>query len=101
VGGDRADLETLYHGDATRIRKLRDLHFPVGGLRFRPTLEDVIEFVIHEEMVIPREGWEDAVKEHRARWTELQVKAAARRHPEHAAAALRACGWTVEPPDER
>jgi hypothetical protein len=29
---------------------LRDLHFPVGGRRFRPTLEDVIELLVAEHL---------------------------------------------------
>jgi hypothetical protein len=31
-------------------RSLDRLHFPVGGRRFRPILEDVIEFLIVEQL---------------------------------------------------
>jgi hypothetical protein len=71
---------------------------PSGGKRFRPTLEDLIEFMILEEMVEPRDGWEAKVKEHRDRWELLQTKAAVRSHQEAAAEVLRSKGWTVVPP---
>jgi hypothetical protein len=34
-----------------RKRSLKHLHLPVGGRRFRPTLEDLIEFTIAERLV--------------------------------------------------
>lgn len=98
VHGDRDDLDRIYLGDARDSRKLRDLHLPVGGKRFRPTLEDLIEFVITEEMAIPDNGWPKVLAEHRRRWEDLQLKAAVRRQPEVAADALKKKGWTVSPP---
>ncbi len=100
VSGARDDLDRIYRGDGRDSRKLRDLHLPVGGRRFRPSLEDLIEFMITEEMVEPRPGWSDVVKQHRERWEEIQVKAAVRRHQEHAAVALRNEGWSVTPPSQ-
>ena len=99
VAGQRDDLDAVYLGDERKTRKLRDLHFPVGGKRFRPTLEDLVEFMVTEEMVEPRTGWEEVVKEHRARWETIQVRAAVRRNQEDAAVALREAGWDVTPPD--
>lgn len=99
VSGQRDDLDAIYLGDKRKIRKLRDLHFPVGGKRFRPTLEDLVEFMITEEMVDPRPGWEQVVKEHRARWEAIQLKAAVRRNQEDAADALREAGWKITAPD--
>lgn len=104
VYGERSDMDAIYIPDPSdpesrRSRTLRDLHLPVGGRRFRPTLEDLIEFMVTERMVIPHDGWEDVVNAHRARWNETQLKAAVRRSPEHAADALRARGWTVIPPE--
>ena len=98
VSGQRDDLDAIYLGDERKSRKLRDFHLPVGGRRFRPTLEDLIEFTITEEMVKPREGWRDVVDEHRTRWTQVQIKAATRRNQSDAAAALTEAGWTVAPP---
>ncbi len=98
VSGQRNDLDTIYLGDERKTRQLRDLHLPVGGKRFRPTLEDIVEFMVTEEMVVPKPGWEEVVQEHRARWEALQLKAAVRRNPQDAAAALRADGWMVSAP---
>jgi hypothetical protein len=69
-------------------RTLKDFHFPVGGRRYRPTLEDVIEFLILEELVDRRTGWERAIEEGRTRWEERQLRAAVRRKPEIARAEL-------------
>ena len=99
VAGQRDDLDAVYLGDERKTRKLRDLHFPVGGKRFRPTLEDLVEFMVTEEMVDPRPGWEQVVKDHRTRWEAIQVKAAVRRNQKDAAIALREAGWAVNPPD--
>lgn len=99
VSGERSDLDELYLGDRRKSRTLRDLHLPVGGKRFRPTLEDLIEFVVTEEMVVPRDGGEAAVAEHRSRWHSIQLKAAVRRNPNDAASALREAGWCVSGPD--
>ena len=98
VAGKRDDLDAIYLGDERKTRKLRDLHFPVGGKRFRPSLEDLVEFMVTEEMVDPRPGWEQEVKKHRARWEAIQLKAAVRRNQEDAAVALREAGWDVTPP---
>lgn len=76
-------------GRACPERPLRDLHFPVGGRRFRPTLEDVIEFLILEELVDHKDSWRAAVDEGRADWEAHQLGAAIRRNPEMARAALR------------
>ncbi len=99
VAGQRDDLDAVYLGDKRKTRKLRDLHFPVGGKRFRPTLEDLVEFMVTEEMVDPRPGWEHVVERHRARWNAIQVKAAVRRNQEDAAAALQEAGWCTTTPD--
>jgi hypothetical protein len=78
-------------------RPLRDLHFPVGGRRFRPTLEDVIEFLIVEELVDRHIGWEDAIEERRSDWEARQLGAAVRRNPEIAKAALRELNDGADP----
>lgn len=98
VSGMRDDLDAIYLGSDRDSRKLRDLHLPVGGRRFRPTLEDMIEFVITEEMAIPRKDWRTVLDEHRARWESIQLRAAVRRRPQDAAKALEAEGWSATPP---
>lgn len=73
-------------------RPLRDLHFPVGGRRFRPTLEDVVEFLIAEGIVDCRPGALEVVQQHREMWEDRQLRAAVRRHPEIAMRQLREDG---------
>jgi hypothetical protein len=58
--------------------KTQLLHVPVGGRRFRPSLEDVVEFAVNELAVEPKPGWQERVKEGRRRWFRLQVNAAIR-----------------------
>jgi len=46
-------------------RSLEKLHFPVGGRRYRPALEDIVEFLIAEGYVQHREGWREVIGFHR------------------------------------
>jgi hypothetical protein len=72
--------------------ELRRLHFPVGGRRFRPILEDAIEFLITEKLVEPRPGWRDVVEDGRREFMRHQLRAAIRRRPEEAKQALKDLG---------
>lgn len=81
------------------LRNLHGLHIPAGGRRFRPTMEDFIEFLLAEKFVTPtREEWRTVLSEKRQEWEERQAKAAARRHAPAVAESLRTLGWTVIPP---
>lgn len=88
VHGERGPVDHLAEAAAVE-RKLSDFHWPVGGKRFRPSLEDLVEFLIVEDLADKHEGWQDAIDEHRERWYEIQLKAAVRRSPEVARTALR------------
>ncbi|MXW43074.1 MAG: hypothetical protein F4138_05840 [Acidimicrobiia bacterium] len=101
VAGNRDDLDTIYLGDKRKTRKLLDLHFPVGGKRFLPNLEDLVEFMVTEKMVKPHPGWKQEVKTHRARWETIQLKAAVRRNQQDAAATLREAGWIINSPEQQ
>jgi hypothetical protein len=74
------------------------LHLPVGGRRFRPSLEDVIEFLIVERIASPRDGWEAALNASRDAFLERQLRAAVRRKPESAVAQLEEMGYRVSRP---
>lgn len=77
---------------------LSKLHLPVGprgGRRFRPSLEDVIEFLVVEDLAEARPGWQEALNATRRPFQELQLKAAVRRNQELARTALEEEGWTV------
>jgi hypothetical protein len=101
VGGRSEALEELC--DERRVTRTATdrRHFPVGGKRFRPCLEDLIEFAADEGLVDAKEGWERVVAEHRARFHQLQLKAVVRRDPAVAAEVLGAMGWTSSPPSDR
>ncbi len=47
-------------------RTLDRFHFPVGGRRYRPTVEDVIEFLVVEGIARPHVGWDAVLRDHRA-----------------------------------
>lgn len=88
VHGEHGPIDHLAEAAAVE-RKLSDFHGPVGGKRFRPSPEDLVEFVIVEDLADKHDGWQDAIDEHRERWYESQLKAAVRRSPDVARAALR------------
>lgn len=74
------------------------LHLPVGGVRFRPCLEDVIEFLIVERIAEAREDWEKAISESRSRFHRIQLKAAIRNEPDAAVSQLKSMGYVIEQP---
>ncbi|MFD3507618.1 hypothetical protein [Nocardia sp. NPDC058666] len=71
-------------------RPLKRLHLPVGGRRFRPTLEDLIEFLVVEKLAEGRPGWRTALEKSRYDFQMIQLRAAIRRHPEVARDAVAA-----------
>jgi hypothetical protein len=97
VSGDSEALA----GVCSRVGRsvpLRDLHFPVGGRRYRPSVEDIVEFLIVEELALGHDGWEAVVNEHRDRWHRVQLLSVVRRNPEWAAEELQRQGYKIEPP---
>jgi len=77
---------------------MSSLHIPVGGSRFRPCLEDLLQFLIVECHFDHIDGWEQAVEAGRERWRRRQVAAITRDVPTEAVRVLRELGYTVEPP---
>lgn len=88
VHGERGPVEELAQAAAVQWKR-SDFHWPVGGKRFRPSLEDLTEFLIVEELADTHGGWQDAITEHRERWHGIQLTAAVRRSPDVARDALR------------
>lgn len=95
VYGDSAALAAW--GGQPQTRQLDRLHFPVGGRRFRPTLEDVIEFLIVEKLADTRDGWKDVLKRERQEYQRIQLRAAIRRDPETARQAVSDLGPEDQP----
>jgi hypothetical protein len=107
VHGERGSLSHLLaraHAVRPKIVKkphdMSSLHFPVGGERFRPCLEDFLHFLVHECGVDAIDGWESAITQGREQWRRRQLRAIARDAQEEVAAVLVAQGWTVTPPAE-
>lgn len=86
---------------ADTVPALQDLHFPLGGHRFRPALEDVLEMLMDEFGVDHGPDARGVLREARARWRIIQTRAAARDAPEAAAECLRDLGYQVAPPQGR
>jgi hypothetical protein len=80
---------------------LADLHFPLGGTRFRPCFEDVLEMLIKEFRVdVPdREAALRRLGDARTMWRQRQLRAAVRDDMESAASVLRSYGYQVTSPD--
>lgn len=73
-------------------KELAKLHFPVGGRRYRPTIEDMVEFVITEGFADGRKDWRKTVDDHRDKFHEIQLRAAVRRKPDVALEVLKGMG---------
>ena len=99
VHGESDVLVRMLRASGRDKSKTADLHLPVGGRRFRPCLEDIIEFCILERLVTPRDGWPQALDKSRGEYLDQQLRAAVHRNPARAAEALRRDGWHVREPD--
>lgn len=76
--------------------RLSEIHFPVGGRRFRPTVEELLKFLDREKLFVDwRPGWGELVEESVRKWEMNQARATVRQYPEAAIAQLRAMGYEV------
>jgi hypothetical protein len=75
------------------------LHIPTGGSRFRPCLEDVVQFLIAECRFDHQPNWQQRVEQGRERWRRRQIAAAVRAVPGEAVRILEEMGYRVAPPD--
>jgi hypothetical protein len=66
VYGRHQTLEQLL-GELGRkeVDALAKIHFPVGGRRFRPSLEDLLECLVDEGLAEPKSGWRDVLNSSR------------------------------------
>lgn len=78
-----------------KVPRLGDLHFPTGGPRFRPCLEDVLEFAMAEFGIDTCDTARAAIHDGRARWRRLQLRAAVADDPTTAIETLRELGLSV------
>lgn len=90
------------------IPRICDLHFPVGGHRFRPCLEDVLAMLVHEFGVDSDPQGLEALSDGREIWRRTQVRSVVRDCPSEAIDVLTALGYDVQlrpgrehPPENR
>lgn len=85
--------------DRKKKGNVQDLHIPVGGHRFRPSLEDFLYFIIKECGFVGLNAWENALLESRDKWFDIQLRAAVSDNPSIAAEELKSLGYKIESPD--
>lgn len=85
-------------GAGRRIPQLSDLHFTLGGHRFRPCLEDILEMLIDEFGVDAPKDARETLADGRERWRIKQVGASVRDAPKAAVDVLESLGYAVTPP---
>lgn len=95
VSGESHALSQLMASLGRPRRTLQHLHFPVGGRRFRPSLEDVLECLVNEKIAAPVDGWQEVLNASREEFREKQLRAIIARRPDIAVAALREAGYEV------
>ena len=79
--------------------RLAEIHFPVGGRRFRPTVEELLKFLDREKLFVDwRPGWNGIIEESLKDWEQNQARATVRRQTDAAVDQLRAMGYEVSPP---
>ena len=79
-------------GDAEKTPQISDIHFPVGGPRLRPALEDFLTMLIEELGVDHPPHARQELDQARARWRTEQAKAIVRSSSGIAADVLREMG---------
>lgn len=80
----------------TNVPAMSELHFPVGGHRFRPSLEDILEMLIDEFGIDHHREARSALQAGREAWRRIQTRVAVRDDPESAIDALKALGHDVQ-----
>lgn len=90
VTGESGYLGFLLGSRGLKLRRLQNLHLPVGGFRYRPCLEDFIEFAIDEDLILGKDGWNETLNETRERYRVKQLHTLVYRYPEVSREALAA-----------
>ena len=96
--GSRTQRSKKRRADGASPR-MDELHFPLGGARFRPALEDVLQMLVEEFGVDAADGWRKHLEEGRERWRRIQTRAVVRDAPDEAVATLQALGYLVTKPE--
>lgn len=76
------------------------LHFPLGGPRFRPGLEDVLQMLHTEFGTEVGPTWPEQLERARSQYRRTQTAAVIRDCPSEAVRVLTDLGYTITPPDD-
>ena len=95
VHGESTELGRLLPMKRRKADSLEKIHLPVGGVRFRPGLEDVLQMLVVDIGVDSRLGWRQVIERSRAQWRQRQAHVVVRDYPEIAVKALRELGYSV------
>lgn len=82
--------------ESEQVPVMQELHFPVGGHRFRPALEDILEMLIDEFGIDNATDARDALQRGRQTWRQTQTKSAVRDDPQSAVEVLEGLGYEVQ-----
>lgn len=80
---------------------MREIHFPVGGHRFRPSLEDVLEMLSDEFGVDSPGDFRNKLRKGRTEWRQIQTKAVVRDDPDSAVEVLNTLGYDIQMRSDR
>lgn len=78
LGGKHSRRSRRRLKNALRTPRIADVHFPVGGRRLRPCLEEVLLFVIDEFGVACTPEAREALQRGIREWEEIQVRSVVR-----------------------
>lgn len=96
-----SELGWIYGSGGQRLPLLQDIHFPAGGGRFRPTLEDFLLFLDQEKIFTDwKDGYKDILRESRSKWEQIQARATTRRFRQEAIEELERLGYHISSPDQ-
>lgn len=95
VHGESTELGRFLPMKMRKADSLEKIHLPVGGVRFRPGLEDILQMLVVDIGVDSRPGWRQVIERSRAQWRQRQAHVVVRDYPEIAVKALRELGYSV------
>jgi hypothetical protein len=81
-GGKRTRNRRKEYLEKGAFPTFSSLHFPVGGDRLRPGLEDVLQMAVYEFHIDVEPEWENALNDSRAEYRQSQIKAIVREFPD-------------------
>lgn len=93
---ESVELGWIYGTAGLPLPRLQEIHFPVGGRRFRPTVEELLEFLHREQLFTDwSPGWRPRLDESLSDWNRRQARATVRNDPKAAIEQLESMGYEV------